>query len=117
MTLYQVSDVVPVAGLVMARFHIHSCELETAIWHWEKKAEMKEKERLRELKKVFSSKIIKAETKKDLAGWIPVHGLYREQERRERESELENDKKLYREKLRRQRESELENQDDQGLKE
>ena len=36
----ELSDVVPVAGLVMARFHVKNCELGTAIGHWKKKEEM-----------------------------------------------------------------------------
>ena len=36
----ELSDVVPVAGLVMARFHVKNCELSTAIDHWEKVDEM-----------------------------------------------------------------------------
>ena len=36
----ELSDVVPVAGLVMARFHVKNCELNTAIQHWKKMEEM-----------------------------------------------------------------------------
>ena len=42
----ELSDVVPMAGLVMARFHVHNCELNTAIDHWqtmEKMGELPEK--------------------------------------------------------------------------
>ena len=43
----ELSSVVPVSGLVMARFHVYNCELNTAIWHWEtreKRTERKKKE-------------------------------------------------------------------------
>ena len=46
----ELSDVVPVAGLVMARFHVKNCELNTAIGHWQKMEEMAEK-KLRKMKK------------------------------------------------------------------
>ena len=45
----ELSDVVPVAGLVMARFHVKNCELSTALEHWKKieeVAERKEKEKM-----------------------------------------------------------------------
>ena len=39
----ELSDVVPMAGLVMARFHIYNCELNTALSHWAKMDEMAKK--------------------------------------------------------------------------
>ena len=39
----EMSDVVPVAGLVMARFHVYNCELNTATDHWTKMGEMAKK--------------------------------------------------------------------------
>ena len=45
----EMSDVVPVAGLVMARFHVYNCELNTATDHWTKMGEMAEKRSRKEL--------------------------------------------------------------------
>ena len=39
----ELSAVVPVAGLVMARFHVYFCEINTAIDHWKMVEEMKER--------------------------------------------------------------------------
>ena len=39
----ELSSVVPVAGLVMARFHMYNCELNTAIDHWKVMEEMEER--------------------------------------------------------------------------
>ena len=40
----ELSDVVPMAGLVMARFHVYNCELNTAIGHWKTMEEKEKKE-------------------------------------------------------------------------
>ena len=44
----ELSTVVPVAGLVMARFHVYNCEINTAIEHWEMVEGKKEREMRRE---------------------------------------------------------------------
>ena len=49
----ELSDVVPVAGLVMARFHVHNCELSTVIEHW---------------KTIEQSEISQEESKKQMLG-------------------------------------------------
>ena len=52
----ELSDVVPVAGLVMARFHVKNCEINTAIGHWQKMEEMAERKLREEEEKEMKEK-------------------------------------------------------------
>ena len=54
----EMSAVVPMAGLVMARFHVYNCELNTAIEHWKMMEEVEERER-RRMMRVNSEKMAK----------------------------------------------------------
>ena len=54
----EMSEVVPMAGLVMARFHVYNCELSTSIEHWKMMEEIeREKRRMMRMKSEKMAKV------------------------------------------------------------